>query len=296
MHLLTPKGRFNYQSLRESNIKKKRLERLMQSILFHTKFLPESVTFNERRWCVQNGIVEYPKCKVCLSNVTKFHCDSYHGYRPYCSQSCANKIGTSKRSHELCVQVGRKGAITRIKKGIPHRLTSDALKKAWSQDAREKRKKTFIKKYGVENPGVLGAYSSNAAYQYIREYLRENQISEDVCYFKWGGINNEEFFQCLSIQGKKWYVSYDLVVFKDKNSALNKDMNSIYLVLEYNGPWHYTKKQASEEPNEMATPYPNSKTKMETFLSDKMKVNHIKKFCDNVLIFWERTGKLQKTK
>ena len=293
LHLISPKGRFNFQATRDGQVKKHGLEKLILSILFHTKFAHEYATLNERSWCIQNDILKYPKCNVCSSDVTKFHCNSYKGYRPYCSQSCANKVGTSKRSPELVAQVARKVVKTRRERD---NFPKGSLVNAWTEEARAKRKSTNLKKYGVENAGVLGAYSSNAAYQYIRNFLKENAIPEGNCYFKWGGVNDREFFQCLSVDGRRWYVSYDLVVFKDRLSALNKDMNSIHLILEYNGPWHYTKKQVNEAPNEMATPYPNSKTRMETYLSDKMKIDHIRQFCNSVWIYWERTGKLQKNK
>lgn len=99
---------------------------------------------------------------------------------------------------------------------------------------------------------------------------------------------------------KKRYSSYDLVVFSDYQSYDTKNLNNIDLVLEYNGPWHYTKQELVKHGNEPAVPYKiNNKfiyTKYQVFIMDQCKLNHISKYTNNILIYWEKTKTLSKYK
>lgn len=65
------------------------------------------------------------------------------------------------------------------------------------------------------------------------------------------------------------------------------------MVLEYNGPWHYKKLDVDMDPDSPATPYPNSKSKIETYNFDILKLNLIFDRCSDVRIFWEKDKKLE---
>jgi hypothetical protein len=111
-----------------------------------------------------------------------------------------------------------------------------------------------------------------------------------LCYFKGGGINQTEYFQMVfdPTQNKHVYFSYDLVVFKDEN------LEEFDLVLEYNGSFHHTKIEVEKDPNSPAHPYKSKvASKLETYNKDKLKLDHIRAKCKNILIYWEKTKKLQ---
>ena len=80
-------------------------------------------------------------------------------------------------------------------------------------------------------------------------------------------------------------MSYDLVVFDDNNKIL--------LVLEYNGPWHYKLDDVNLDENGPATQYEKSKSKLETYNFDLLKLNTIFVECKNILIYWEKIKKLE---
>ena len=132
------------------------------------------------------------------------------------------------------------------------------------------------------NPGVLGAYSSKSAEKYIREFIKENNIRENCCYFKNGGISGREYFLNLFDEkiDKYIYLSYDLVVIDE--------FRNIILALEYNGPWHYRKCDVDIDPNGPSTPYIKSRSKIESYSFDILKLNLIFEKCKNVKIYLER--------
>src|SRR5208283_2625271 len=100
----------------------------------------------------------------------------------------------------------------RTKKG--HYILSDTFPhtnfkyRLRDKETMEKFKAICMEKYGVENPGVLGAVASKAGEKYIRNFISENKIDESKCYFKNGGINKNEYF--LNVYDKKLqkYVFY----------------------------------------------------------------------------------------
>lgn len=270
-------------------------ESVFKSIFYYTRHLIKDSTFKHRIFCILNNINEYPKCK-CGNIITKTFENSLKNfsYNLYCSQSCANRYTNFKKPKEYYKAITKKVVKTR-KKNNSYKLSPKHREVFWSEESNIKRKETNLKKYGVANPGVLGAYSSKAAFNYITKFLEENNIPLKHAYYKNGGVNNKEFFQYISIDnGENKYVSYDLVVFEDVNSAKNKDLSKIILVLEYNGPWHYKKDEVIFSKSEPATPYKNSKTKLESYNGDVFKLTHIRKFCDNILIYWEKSDTLEK--
>ncbi len=95
-----------------------------------TSFLPEDAPQSLRIWCIKNGIFsedKLPKCPVC-GNLPAY---STGKFRTYCSKRCA------QLDEEKFLK----------KYGVKHHLKSEKVK--------EKRKKTVLEKYGVDNVGKI---------------------------------------------------------------------------------------------------------------------------------------------
>ena len=89
-------------------------------------------------------------------------------------------------------------------------------------------------------------------------------------------------------KNKLVYFSYDLIVFDEFLKEIN-------LILEYNGPWHYSKDEVKKDPNSPSHPYKkNITSKKQVYEKDLFKLNYIKRKCSNILIYWEKDKKLQK--
>ena len=155
------------------------------------------------------------------------------------------------------------------------------------ESVKNKKIKTCEEKYGIKNPGVMGAYASKSAYLFIKKFIEDNNINDALCYYKGGGINGKEYYQMIydDVKSKYIYVSYDFVLFKDDK------LKEIDMVLEYNGPWHYTKEEVELDPKGNSSPYKNSKSKMEVYEFDIKKLSHIP--ASKKLIFWEKTKKME---
>ncbi len=95
-----------------------------------TSFLPEKAPQSLRIWCLKNNILskeKLPECPVC----GKLPAFSTGKFRKYCSKRCA--------------QLDREKFLKKY--GVEHHLKSE--------DVKEKRKKTVIERYGVENVGIV---------------------------------------------------------------------------------------------------------------------------------------------
>jgi hypothetical protein len=266
-------------------IVKRNLQEIIDNIFYYTsKF---NLKFADRVNLILTKDITGKEC-LCGKKILKIK--TYNGkcigLNDYCNQSCANKYTNYKRSKEFYKEVSTK--IVKTRKEKKNYIPSDNFKNYNKTESNRIKNKQIIKeKYGVENAGVLGAYSSKSAESFIRNYLNKHKIDENKCYFKNGGINNKEYFQVVYSKELKRnvYFSYDLVVFND-------DLTEIILVLEYNGPWHYNLEEMQNNSNKPATPYKNSKTIKETYDFDLFKLNTIKKKCDKILIYWQKEKKI----
>lgn len=269
------------------------LNELYSNIFAYTSFLDVKCNIKERIFCILNNITEYRKCK-CGKEIKKIHfkgkIDTWY-YNQYCSQSCANRYTNYKKPKSFYKNISIKAVKTRRKNGSynTEKNRNHMIEMSRDDDVKEKRKKTNLLRYGVENAGVLGAYSSKEAEKFIRNYIKELRIDKNRCYFKNGGINGKEYFQMIYDDKlkKKKYVSYDLVV-------MSEDLSKIDFVFEYNGGWHYTEDEMLADPNGQSTPYKNCKTKMETYNHDLKKLSHIFKKTNDVRIYWWKTKSLVK--
>jgi len=273
---------------------------ILNKIIKETLFLPKDSSTRCRIFCILNEIKDTPKCEVCNINDAKFQGSFDKGYFKYCSKSCANSIGSSKlrRSEDVRKHQGKMVSEKRKINGT-YFVSNETRKKqslrALTKETKEKKKNTNLIRHGVENPGVLGAYNSEAGYRFIKKYISENNIEENRCYFYNGGINKKEFYQNIyNDKTKKYdYVSYDLIVFKSLDSAQNKILKEIDFILEYNGPWHYTLEEILSDPDSPATPYDHTKTKKDSYEHDIKKYEIMIKYTDKIYIYWEKDKKFE---
>jgi hypothetical protein len=154
---------------------------------------------------------------------------------------------------------------------------------AQKEDVKKKKRDTCLSRYGVENPGVLGAFHSKDACSYIRAMLRELCIDEDRCLFCDPENNRREFFQSIYIPilRRSRYVSYDLVVFESEEACRNLDLSKLSFSFEFNGPWHYRSSQLGTSEKKASVPYRTGDkklTRLESYFIDKAKVEHIAQF------------------
>lgn len=249
-------------------------------------------------WCEHNN--EKPKCKICI-NIPTF-VNFKKGFGEYCSKKCYWDDMLGKPSP--LTDEGRIIRSMKLKQSHldgKHIVTDEMRIKmsesALSNETKNKKKETNLKKYGVENAGVLGAYSSKSAKEYILKFIEGNDIDVNRCMFK--NDSEKEFFQMVEIPflNKKRYVSYDLVVFNSVEAKHNKNMNEIYLILEYNGPWHYKAGDIIGRENEPSNPYKNAPfTKSQVIEIDYRKLLHVYKTCKRILVYWELKKTLEEWK
>ena len=147
------------------------------------------------------------------------------------------------------------------------------------------RRETLLKRYSTSNTLGIQPRFSKMAYDYIKKYIKQNNIDERCCYFARGGINNKEYVYFDAEKQK--HIMFDLVVIDNKTKEID-------LILEYNGPFHWTINEASADPNSSATWFKtNSMTKFESYRHDQYKLNIAKKISKNVIVYWLRDGRVE---
>lgn len=295
-HLLSTNGKgLKPIYIRPCFIDKHNLVPLYQSIKHITSQI-QNITLVERIYRVYYNVLENVYCKHCYKHVTSF--DKFTtGFRPFCSISCSTSYNTPSKFLSEKSKKSRSEKISNSRLGI--KFDDDwklKLKMAANNPQTINQKKsTCLLKYGTSNPGVLGAYSSRSAQEYILELLQKRNIDTNTALFKTN--DKKEFWQMIYVPflNKKRHFSYDLIVFSTKDAAIKKDLTKIDLVFEYNGPWHYTYNEILGAEQEPATPYQSNKfNKLEQFELDKIKLNHIKQFNPKeILVYWEKTNLIE---
>jgi hypothetical protein len=294
-------GKINPAFQKKKFIENRNLIEVFESVLYYTSFLEESAGWKERFFCICNNISSYPKCHFCnkySKNFNRNFTDGYYG--KFCSRSCSasSTANSTKLSKEAKIKRDNKIRKTLLKQranGLPKEW-KDKLKKAANKESvKVKKRKTCLERYGIENPGVLGAYHSKSSYKYIMGFLKDREIPLNQCFFH--DDNKKEFFQFVYVPflKKKRYFSYDLVVFNDEKSAINKNLKEIHCVLEFNGPWHYNHDEIVTDGNSPAVPYKGGTypySKKEVWMLDCCKINHMLQFTD-VYVYWQKNKKLE---
>lgn len=157
------------------------------------------------------------------------------------------------------------------------------------KEKHRKSKETIKRRYveqdelTVKEKFILGGRTSKSAINFINNFIKKNNINEINCYFATGGRNNKEFVQY--IKEHQIFASYDFVSYKD---------DILDIVIEYNGPWHYTYEDVIERGNEISASFFSKKTIKEIYEKDIIKLNHIKTKTENVFVYWEKYKKFVK--
>lgn len=103
-------------------------------LMLHTSFMDESYSILQRLWIIENGLSNFPKCKVCSSDCNKWDRDEKQ-FRLYCSVKCSN-------SDPDKIQKTKNVFIEKF--GVDNPSKNNGIK--------IKRKKTNLTKYGSTTP------------------------------------------------------------------------------------------------------------------------------------------------
>lgn len=289
--LINPDNRGLYQIWqRVWFVEKHNLIPLIQSVMFYTRDL--DITFVERIYRVYQDNYDIPVCNNCRKNPVGF--DKFTvGFRKFCSFRCNAVYNKpiSRLTEESKLRRSRKLSQARSGKRLSEEWKRNLKLAANDPLTKKKKQDTCETRYGTKNPGVLGAYSSRSAQEFIKNYLVKNDIDPSLCMFK-DSQGSQEFWQMVLDPdiGKHRYMSYDLVIFDSVESKNARDTTGITTVLEYNGPWHYASDDVLGHGDEPATPYKSNKlTKKQVHDLDSLKIRHIlRKGARQVLVFWEK--------
>lgn len=178
--------------------------------------------------------------------------------------------------------------IRREKCGLPEYYT-DARKSNMSSSIttamRQERSVRMLQ--AIADGKLTVGRQSKQAIDYIISFLLENNIPESKSYYFKGGRTGDEWITCVldPATGKKQVVSYDLVTYDQTDS--------IDVILEVHGPWHYRLEQVQEDPHGYATPFAADKiTKVQSFNKDVLKLNHALDIAKRVYVYWLDTKTL----
>jgi len=157
-----------------------------------------------------------------------------------------------------------------------------------NSDITKRRRRTLLARYNTSNTLGIQPKFSKMAYNYIKEYIKQNNINESCCYYARGGINNREYVYFDAEKQK--HIMYDFVV-------INPDTKKIELILEYNGPFHWTLNDVLRDPNSLSTWFKtNSITKLESYNHDQYKLDIAKKISKKVIVYWLRNNYIEQIK
>lgn len=140
-----------------------------------------------------HDITESPKCEICGKD--SIFRDYKRGYSPACSASCMTKIQfknqepMSKERKELMVSRVKATKLERY--GDENYNNSENNKRVWTEEQKEKSKKTCLKRYGVENISQL---------ETIKDKKKKTTISK---YGKlWPNIDQKKVRKIMEMKGR----------------------------------------------------------------------------------------------
>jgi len=167
------------------------------------------------------------------------------------------------------------------------------MSKGITADTISQRRATIEKIYGSYNECMRRAFpggrTSKSAKSYIEKFLVERNINPERCMYEGGGVTGKEFYQQIMLHGKKKFVMYDLVVFK------NLDFHEIDLILEFNGPYHFKLLDVERTPDLKSVYFLDKcETVKYSYEKDIAKLNHALTLTNNVYIYWQKDKQLIK--
>jgi hypothetical protein len=178
--------------------------------------------------------------------------------------------------------------------GLPDKWRRKLKAAAGKKSVKSRKAATCLRRYGVENPGVLGAYHSKEATKFIISFLNERGIPRSRARFHDSASGNKEFFQVITFNNRSRYVSYDLTVFKTDAAARRGDASNVETILEYNGPWHCSKEEVVGHENEPSVPYRGCRTtKLAAYLLERAKIERALAIANEVVVYWNSERRMQ---
>lgn len=128
-----------------------------QYVINQTAFLPETIPFSARLYCLYHKINQHPVCIVC-GNKTKWGRLFLVGFNKYCSKTCKNKDPEQQKKCKQGLQ--KKYGVTNASqlKDIQIKKRYNNLQKygvehpSKTLEVKEKIKRTNLERYGVEHP------------------------------------------------------------------------------------------------------------------------------------------------
>lgn len=192
-----------------------------QEILAFTSFLPITVKFNERLYCVMHDVTEQPKCKhPDCQKLSRFVCYSI-GYKPYCSAKCGASdpaviAGIKATSIE---RYGKEhySQTEEWKTRIEETSEQEYGKKYASQTEafQEKVRQTNLETRGVECVLQDPVVKAKIAATNLREHGHENPFQFD--YVKQTIEDNN-----MAKYGVKWHLSVPEVIAQGQQTSIER--------------------------------------------------------------------------
>lgn len=233
---------------------KEKYKEISDLLIYYTSWCNEDTKFNERFFCLTNGITSIPKCKECDHPVNFDRIKKR--YRDFCSLKCSNSSSITKNKKEQ-VSLSRYG--TRNPKQsdkVQEKYKQTCLDKYGTEhysntkEFKQKYKETCLNRYGTTTTAVLDEVIEKRNETNLKRYgdknpTRTREIKEktkETCLEKYGiehYSKTEEFKQkqrntCLEKYGVD---NYKKIHFSDDTKRKLEDYNWLY-------EQHITKKRS----------------------------------------------------
>jgi hypothetical protein len=192
--LVTRKGTLApYYARPETLQRKPELMPIFSALRF---FFPSATSLSEAVYQLRNS---FPQgCKQCLAPTVFI--DMKRGYRDFCSSRCNGLFNAPSRNLTEAQRAAKSSKQSLSTKG--RKMTLEWRNKlseaARTEDVQKRKAATCLERYGVENPGVLGAYSSRAAREFIERFIDFLSIDRARCLYHDGG-NTREFYRNVEV-------------------------------------------------------------------------------------------------
>lgn len=156
-------------------------------------------------------------------------------------------------------------------------------------DVAERRRNTMQERYGVDGIWQLAGpiLASKEAREFIRAYIKEKGYDMEQCAYDDPDLALSEWG--THFEGR--WLLFDLVVF-EKGKRGRAD--AIIEILEFHGPWHYSKEDAEQYPDELASPYTKTCTVKESVLRDGIKLACAAKLTTLYNVEWPEKYRMNK--
>lgn len=250
--------------------------------------LANAIENRNKFWNSPDAVADASK-KRQLTNIVKYGCaNAFHNAEIQAKQkrTMIERLGVDNPSKSEIVK-SKKRATCRKNYGVDY--------PGQSSEITERKKQTNIARYGFEyatqNPSITAkavstkiarggftkSNSSKAATLFIREYIKSKGYDITQCAYADIEYNLHEW----GYHNGRW-ILYDLVVFEQGHRG---DKSKIIEILEYHGPFHYSRQDVTDRGETRAYPWKSNNTTIkESYEQDMMKEQLAKSLTENYLI------------